>query len=270
MGLTREAAAARANISPATLKAYELGVRHPTRESLGALLSALQADPLVRNAVLGAAGFAPVGGGGGAQRSDPWYSFEEAAVATRDAWLPSCLTNQFMEVVAANALIQRIWEQDVVRDRTGPYERSMMAMLTRRSVADHLLNWEEAMTFPIALAKGHYGGDLASTREANPYFAGAVEHLLAGDAPYVQRFLTLWMTVPPHPEKYRWWYPIVWQRSDGAVLRFNVLVNPANEASLVSFNDWIPADGPTATAVDALRQQVDSYRPFVAPMHTYG
>jgi transcriptional regulator with XRE-family HTH domain len=262
-GLSREEAAARANLSAATLKSYELGSRRPTRESLTALLSALQADPLTRDSVLATAGFAPDGLGGGVQRADPWHSFEEAARAVVEAPIPACLTNQFMEVVAANSLIQRVWEDDIGRDRQGPYERSILAMLTRRSIADHLLNWEEAVAIPISLAKGHYGGDLAASREANPHIAGAVEYLLAGDPPYVQKFLALWFAAEPRAEKYRWWYPIVWQRSTGEVLRFEVVVNPADSSNSVAFNDWIPVDGATAACLERLQEEGGA-PPYVA------
>jgi transcriptional regulator with XRE-family HTH domain len=266
IGLTRDAAAARANISPATLKAYELGARHPTRDSLSALLIALQADPLTRDSVLSAAGFAPDGRSAGFQLPDPWYTFPEAAAFCHETTIPCCLTNQFFEVVAANGLIQRLWEEDLNRSRTGPYERSFLAMLTRRDVADHLLNWEEAISFPIGLAKGHYGGDMAATREANPYFAGAVDHLLKGDMAYVQRFLALWVTVPARHEKYRWWYPIVWQRGDGVVFRFQVLVNPADRSNLVAFNDWMPADGATWEALAAMVAEPSPIISFTAAL----
>ncbi|MCA9830470.1 MAG: helix-turn-helix transcriptional regulator [Dehalococcoidia bacterium] len=266
VGLSRIDAAARANVSPITLKAYELGTRNPSRESLAALLTALQADPLTRAGVLEGAGFARDGEISASQRLSPWHTFDEAAAVCFQTPIPSCLTNQFMELVAANGLLQRVLEEDLNHSRTGHYERSFLAMLTRRSVADHLLNWDEAMTIPIRIAKGHYGGDVAAMRDANPYFAGAVEHLLAGDPPYVQRFLALWMTVPPREEKYRWSYPIRWQRSNGDVLSFHVTVSPCDELNSAAFNDWAPVDAVTAAAIDALRLAADEYQDFRVPL----
>jgi hypothetical protein len=136
-------------------------------------------------------------------------------------------------------------------------------MMSTPRVADHVTNWDEAVSLPISVLKGHYGGDVA-VLGANPYFAAAIEHFLKGDPRYVQRFLMLWATVQPRQRKVRFAYPVVWRLPVYGDLRFHVMAGPADSAPALWFNDWIPADEATSAACQALRSAEDGLQTFVA------
>jgi hypothetical protein len=68
---------------------------------------------------------------------------------------------------------------------------------------------------------------------------------MQGDPRYVSRFFELWQTVPAQTPKVRWSYPVVWTQLDGRTLRFEAVVNTANEPDGLAFNDWIPLDAAT-------------------------
>ena len=242
--LTGDQLARLASVAPATVKAYELRHRNPSRHVLSALLTALKADMYTRAAILEDAGFAADGLTPSNRLPDAYFSYEEAVQEAESSPFPSCVSNEVMEVLAANALLQRVWGVDLSRERQGPFERSMMSMLSFPGVADCILNWDEAVGLTISIVKGNYGGETAFT-PANPYFAAVIEHFLKGDPHYVQRFLALWQTVPGRQRKFRFAYPIVWQHAVAGTLRFLVQANPADQRGGLIFNDWIPLDGAT-------------------------
>jgi transcriptional regulator with XRE-family HTH domain len=242
-GLTREQLAHLASVAPATVKAYELGHRNPSRHLLTALLDALKADMFLRHTVLTGAGFAPDGRTPAERLPDEYFSFEEAVLEIDRSPLPACVLSENMEIVAANRLLQRVWEVDLARELQGPYERSLVSTLSTPRTADRIRNWDEAMSLAISIIKGHYGGEAAFA--SNPYFAGAIEHFLAGDPGYVQRFLALWETTPARQRKLRFSFPVTMLHSQVGEVRFHVQVNPADQRGSFTFNDWIPLDAPT-------------------------
>src|SRR6185295_15113792 len=201
-GLSRNELAERASIAAASIKAYESGARHPSREVLAAVLDALKADLFARNEIFKAAGYATDGRSSSSRLEDEWFDLHEAAAEIAQSPFPACVTTEIMEVAAANTLMQRIWEADLNREMQGPFERSLLSMLSTPRVADHVANWEEAVSLPISVLKGNYRGDVA-VLGANPYFAAAIEHFLKGDPRYVQRFLMLWAAVQPRRRKVR-------------------------------------------------------------------
>lgn len=261
--LSRDQLADAAGVAASTLKAYELGTRRPSRESLTALLSALKADVYTRGEILAGAGFAPDGQSPSARRADEWFSLLDAVDENAASPFPVCLSTEVMEVVGANVLIQRIWELDLNRELKGPYEHSLLSMLTRSRVGRKLVNWEECISLPISVVKGHYGGDAAMLGQANPYFASAIEHLMQGEPDLVARFLRIWTTVPPRRRKLRFAYPVVWQHSELGVMRFHVSANPADEQGAIVFNDWVPRDAETWEKVETLRARRDARYDFV-------
>ena len=263
-GLTRDELAALASVAPATVKAYELGHRNPSRQLLTALLDALKADMFLRNSVLAGAGFAPDGHTPSQRLADEYFSFEEAVLEIEASPFPACILSENMEIVAANAAFQRIWELDLNREMQGPYERSLVSTLSTPRTADRIANWDEAMSLAISIVKGHYGGEAAFQPGVNPYFAGAIEHFLAGDPGYVQRFLALWETTPARQRKLRFAFPVTIIHSEAGTLRFLVQVNPADQRGSFTFNDWIPLDGPTWEGVHSLGgEDASQIRTFV-------
>jgi transcriptional regulator with XRE-family HTH domain len=247
--LTRQQLAQLASVAPATVKAYELGHRNPSRQLLTALLAALKADTHSRARILEGAGFAADGATPAERLNNDYFTFEEAVEEIARSPFPACVSNEVMEVMAANPLMLQVWE---IEDIASGFESSMMSMLSWPRVADRIENWDEAVSLVISIVKGHYGGDAAIT-EANPYFAAAMEHFLKGDPRYVTRFLALWRTTPGRMRKIRFSYPITWRHSMVGSLRFLVQANPADRSGGLYFNDWMPTDGRTWDALALLR-----------------
>lgn len=261
-GISRAELAARSGISAASIKAYETGVRHPGRASLSSLLDALTADAFARREILLGAGFAPDGRSPAEHLGENWFNLEDACAEIAPLAHPACVTTELMEVVAANTVIQRVWEVDLHRELDGPFERGLLSMLTRPRFADRLLNWTEALSVAVSVIKGHYGGDDAIDPSRHPYVAAAVQHLLDGSPEYVQKFLALWMNVPGRMYRVRLSYPVVWNHSDLGPLKFVAVTGPANRQPSLWFNDWVPADAHTATSIAQLAAASDTRRPF--------
>jgi transcriptional regulator with XRE-family HTH domain len=261
--LTRDELAHMAAVAPATLKSYELGHRNPSRQLLTAILDALKADMFTRSQILTGAGFSSDGRSPSERLPDEYFTLDEAVLELERSPFPSCVSNEVMEVVAANGLMQRVWEVDFARELQGPFDKSMMSMLSWPHVADHILNWDEAIGLAISIVKGHYGGEAAFMANQNPYFAAAMEHFLKGDPHYVQRFLGLWATTPARQRKLRFSYPVTWRHTTAGTLRFHVQVNPADQRGSLAFNDWIPLDEASWTGVRMLAADETS------TVHTY-
>ena len=250
--LSRDALAAIAGVSAPAIKSYELGLRQPTHETLLALLDALKVDRHARNALLMDAGYAPDGRQLSPQNHNYAFSFEEAAeTVTRLRW-PAHVNNEFMEVVAANDIVQRIWDVDLGREYNEPVVRNMIAVATNPRFADRLVNWDEMVSVGISIMKGHHRGSEQLPEGQSHYFMAVMQHVLEGDPRYVQRLLALWERVPPRQPKIRWHYPVVWDHADVGRLQFTVSVTVANEDDGLYFNDWIPDDAQTLERVQKL------------------
>ena len=252
--LRREDLAERARVSRGTVKAYELGLRSPSRRMLVALLDALQADLHTRNEVLTGAGFVPDAKTPAARLSNPWFTVEEATREVDISPFPSHLSNEVLDVLHANTLMQRVWETDHTRPPANAFERNFFSVLSHPHVAERLLNWEEALTDVLSMIKGHFSGDAAITGE-NLYFGAAMEHFLRGDSAHVKRFLAIWESVQPRQRKFRFSYPVVWKHTRVGQLRFRVQVNPADALGSIIFSDWVPMDAATWCGLDELRPQ---------------
>lgn len=260
--LSREDLSARAGISAASIKAYDTGVRHPSREALIALLDALDADAFARQQVLSGAGYAPDFASPADRLEDEWFTLRSAAEAIADLPHPACITTELFEVVAANAVIQRVWEVDLHRELQGPFQRGFLSMLTTPRFARRLRNWSEALSVAVSVVKGHYGGDAALDPAQHPYLAAAVQFLMNGSPEYVQKFLDLWNTVPGRAYRVRLTYPVVWANAEVGELRFISVTGPANDPPSIWFNDWVALDARTAEAVHQLRIMEDGRRPY--------
>lgn len=254
VGMSRRELAEVAGVSPQTVKSYELGLRHPSRPLLEAILDALQTDRRLRNEILVQAGFAPDGERLGPRNSDYMYTMEEAQVLIDELPWPAHVNSELMEVLAANELAERVWGVDLAHELTTPLERNMMTVATVPRFADRIKNWEEMVSVGIGVLKGHHRGAVPMPESATAYFAAVMERVYAGDPRYLHRLLGMWDRVPPRAPKVRWFYPIVWDHQAVGELRFLVSVAMAHEPTGVMFNDWIPLDGATWDRLARLRE----------------
>jgi transcriptional regulator with XRE-family HTH domain len=242
VGLSRARLGELAGVSAYTIKAYETGSRTPSRLLLTALLDALQAESAQRNEILAAAGFAPGGPGPGARSPTPEHTLEEAIAEIASSPWPAHLNNEYMDVVFANELAQRLWRSDHERDFPEISDRNLLAALSDPRFADRIANWDEAITLAVSILKGTWDEERLAE---HPYFQRVVQRFMEGDTGYVQRFLRIWGATEPGQYKWRFWYPIIWVDEEVGEMRFRVSVNPASHGDSLSFNDWIPLDALT-------------------------
>ena len=252
-GLSRQELASRAGISAESVRAYEVGRRKPSRATLVAILDALKLSRNHRDEMLMEAGYAPDGVSlGPDQYPDYMFTLEQAQEHLESMPWPAFVLDEVLEVVAANQLVQDLWGVDLRHEFTERFERNMMAVASNPRFTDHLLDWEELTASGISVFKGHHMGpeDLAAP---SPVFNQLLAHFAAGDPQYVARFLNLWQKTPPRTPKVRWWYPVGWRYGD-ATMRFRGMVTTCNEPHGLAFNDWIPLDAESWTALEQLRE----------------
>jgi transcriptional regulator with XRE-family HTH domain len=250
--LSRLEAARRSGLSPETLRAYETGRRHPSREALDGLLDSLAVDPARRNRILRGAGYRDDATWVGKQAEAPMYSLDEARRHIDTVAWPAHVNSEAFEVLAANSLMQRLWGSDIESEFPDPVDRNLVGVLSTKRFGDCVVNWDEAVAIFASMVKGGYGEEALFDDRANPYLAAVTARLLAGEPHYVQRFLKVWAETTGSIYKWRFTYPVVWQRGDQPLMRFQVVVSPANLDDYMTFNDWIPVDAATWEALAAL------------------
>ena len=244
LGMSRKAVSGQLGMPVSTIRSYEEGRRHPSREVLARILEALRLDRVQRDHILVSAGFAPDGYYLG-PAVDPSYAFtaEEAERHVASLTWPAFVIGDQLEVVCANEAAQRLWGIDLLREFPDPYERNMLSIASDPRFADRVANWDEMLKVAISIFKGHHLGK-ENLDSPSPPFSAILERFLGGDPHYVGRLVSLWAGTPAASPKVRWEYPVVW-RGDKGLLRFLAVVNAANEPKGLSFNDWIPLDGAT-------------------------
>lgn len=206
------------------------------------------------------AGFAPDGLSVRPQAPDLMFTREEAAAEIeRYAW-PAFVADEFMEVVAANRVAQRLWGVDLRYEFTGPLERNLLTVASNPRFADRCLNWDEAVSVMISVFKGHHRGP-EDVESPSAYFEAVLQRLLAGDQKRINRFLSLWDEAPPARPKLRWSYPVLWEEPGVGRLRFHCFMSSANEVDGLSFADWIPIDAAGWDALNILARRPNAPSP---------
>jgi transcriptional regulator with XRE-family HTH domain len=257
--LTLKELSARSGVPVPTLKAYETGLRKPSRERLIVLLDALAPDLSVRNEMLSAAGFAPEG-----RRSpDRSMGLDEAAAEIRSRPWPASVMSETIEMHAANDLLLAVWGFDPAR-LADPIRRNVLSMVTDQRLAERCVNWEEAVSGIIAVYK-RWRGELASLERPTPYLGAILDEVNKGVPSLVRRFVDLWERTPAAPPgKMSWTYPAVWQIPRVGTMRFVCVVNSVNEADSLDIDDWIPADAASHRTLERLFASSRSRQPPLA------
>lgn len=254
MGLSRKTLASRAGVSVSTIRYYEDGRRNPSHHLLTDVLNALKLEQIERNVILRDAGLVAEGPPLSA-RITPGYAFtlnEATRYIERLPW-PANIVNEYMEVVAANGIAQRLWGINLYKDFPTPVERNYLSVGSTARIANKIVNWSEVVQVGIAILKGHHRGPETDPDKFSAYYAAVFQHFLRGDQKYVEKFMELWANTSPRTPKVRWSFPVTWKEPDIGALRFSVIVTPANEPAAIGFNDWIPLDAPTWQALEIIR-----------------
>jgi transcriptional regulator with XRE-family HTH domain len=258
MGLSQRAIAQAASISIDSVRAYERGRRRPTRQHLVAMIEALQVDRAWRNRVLLAAGFAPDGID---QRppniNDWWLTREEAAAEiARYPW-PSFVITERAEVVAANTIVQQLWNVDLWADFPTEIDRNLMIIASDPRVASRCVHWRDAFTIVATMFKTFHRSP-ERIDEPTPYFAAVLRRFLEGDPKYVGPFAEIWQEAPDQfVSKIRFAYPMAWDVPGCGIARFRCIVSTANESDGLALNDWIPEDAASWAVIERMMAASD-------------
>jgi transcriptional regulator with XRE-family HTH domain len=251
--ISREQLAELAGVSPATVRGYEDGRRHPRQETLESILRALRLERTVANPIREGAGFAPV-------RSlfahQPSYFFrpgpELDAEVERVSW-PQFVSNDNFEFVAANAAAEAVWGVDfkAERARRAPHEMNVLHVATEYGFPDVVENWDDVIQMVV---RGFLEPALQDdVNEPSPYLNKTIAPFFSDGREYVDRLLNAWETVERQPARVRWHYAIRWRDPDEGRMRFHAMVSTASERDGLSFNDWIPLDAETWQVLQAVK-----------------
>jgi transcriptional regulator with XRE-family HTH domain len=257
LGLSRAELARRASLSGETVRAYEDGRRHPTVESLKALLDALSVPTAEARAALEDAGLVvpatlfPLH-----EHPNYYFSLDELPDAVELVPWPEFVLNENLEVVAANTAVQRLWgiDYEEERARRAPAQMSLLSVANDRRFTEHVLNWEECVATIASVFKSHprHG---ATLDEPTPYLEAVLAEVLDGDPQFLRRLGAAWEAAPPREAKCRWQYRVAWREEGVGDMRFLCLVTTASEPDALGFNDWIPTDAETWTALEAVKRR---------------
>ncbi len=256
LGVSRARLAALAGVSPATVRGYELGRRHPKHASLEAIIAALKLERVEANAVREGAGFAQ------ARPSfldapDYYFGVEELREYVERAPWPEFVVNDSFEFIAANRIAGAVWGIDfeAERARRAPLEMNLLAVADEFDFPRLVENWDEILELIASMYKGHPVGpeDLAAP---GPYLARAVQHFNDNDPGFLARLLDAWNRAEPLPTRVRESYRIIWNHERYGRMCFYCLATTANERDGLVFNDWIPVDAETWHALDALQRAI--------------
>ncbi|HUF52375.1 MAG TPA: helix-turn-helix transcriptional regulator [Dehalococcoidia bacterium] len=250
--LSRASLAERAGVSAETVKAYELGLRHPSRSLLTAILDATKIDRGRRDAIIIAAGYASDVDRMGPERWPGYYfTVEEAQAHSEELPWPSFILSEFLEVVAANSTAEKLWGRRVA-DLPDQTDRSFIRFASDPYFVERLVNMDDMLRVGVAIFKGHYRGG-ETLEQPSSYFGRILEDFLQGDPTLVARLAQLWIETPNATAKQRWAYPVVWDEPGVGRMTFLAMVNPCNESLGHAFNDWIPTDAQSWANIEALR-----------------
>jgi transcriptional regulator with XRE-family HTH domain len=257
--LSREAAARLSGVGAAAIKTYELGNRRAPQPKLMSLLIAYRLSHEEQRRVLEAAGYVAHDRMQASNAVQLWFTAEEAeAEVQRQVW-PAFVLDEFVRLIAANDVAQRLWGVDLRVEFTNPVERNLLSVASNPRFADRCLNWDEAVRFILSAFKAH---DWAPERveQPGPYFAAVMEHFMQGDPRYVGRFLQAWEAADTvWTRKERFTYPIVWDEPGIGTMHFKALSSSASDPDGLSFNDWIPLDADTWHALVQLKARGSAY-----------
>ena len=256
LDLTQDGVAERARVSKETVRGYEEGRRRPgDRQHLVRILEAVELSRLEINSILEELGFAPVRDLAIRDDAVTWSGLADAQrLVDACAW-PAFAVNELVEVIAANESFQALFAIDLAGEFSEPPSRSLLAFATTPRFADHLENWDEAARVFVAMWKGHLATSSSFEGQA-PELSKVLDSLAGVDSSYLVRILQIWAETESVPRIRRWFYPIVWRDDELGLLTLQGMAHTGDDPeTLVSFNDWIPTDAPTWSALERVKSR---------------
>lgn len=254
LGITQTELAERAGMSPETVRKYEAGSRNPSRASIERVLAALQAPHTTVRQVLLDLGMAAPGslyGLGGVE--DYRFSIPELRSFVEETPWPQFVIDNTLEIVAANAATQALWEMDLsaqVLERTRA-RVNLLAILAHHRLRQSLRNRYEIMAIVVSVLKVF--PESRNLLEApGSLFAEVFDAFAATDPKAINKLYALWDRTPPASQKLRWNFPVVWSEPEVGEIRLIGTVTAASHVNSLVFVDWIPRDGPSHALLETL------------------
>jgi transcriptional regulator with XRE-family HTH domain len=236
-----------AGLSEASVRAYEMGRRRPTRDHLSRVLGCLRLDLQSRNEILVGAGLAPEA----TDVADASLSRREATRLIRDRPWPAFVLNEVMEVVGANRI--GLWLTGLTQaDLDDRVERNVL-LIAARVVAPpatnaQLRDWGVIARRAIARMKAAGVGTLD---DPDPYFAAILDRIGRKGTELLHEFAALWDATPRHQRTgVSWSYEAGWTLRDGNTLRLLCLANRVNTQDPIEIHDFVPADATSAAMLE--------------------
>jgi hypothetical protein len=226
------------------MKAYESGDRHPSRETLQAIIVGLGLPLEEANRVLAGAGYAIDMRYIINERYEPrpveWF----AAEVERYSW-PVFVTNQSSAMLASNRVGRRLLGIPL-NDKLPQPKWSFLARASDPAYAARVDNWDEVMSFMLGILKGEqrYEGNL---ERMPPPVIEPFQQFLSGDPAYITRMLRLWESASPVPITTRMSGHVRWRAESGELLSFTGTMHVADLWQELAWLDWIPEDEITWT-----------------------
>ena len=249
-GLSQEEVARRASVSATSVRAYESGARHPRRETLRSLIVAMGIPGDEAAELLFSAGYA-------AQPDETAYfrygsrTLAEIRTEVEGRPWPAYVTNQATEMVATNAVFERLAAIDLNSEYQGVTERSLIEAIANERFASRLVNWDEVVGFMIGLIKADPRGTPGGENPL-PWLAGPIERLAARRPELIRRFVGLYDGVQPVPHRLRNYFPLRWRIEDETVLDFACTISLCDLTTELHLTEWIPASAACWMALAAL------------------
>lgn len=255
LGLTRAALAQLVGVPADTLRRWEDGSRRPAEPRLKALLAELKVAGVEANAILADAGYHP----------EPtlfpnwrfpnyFYTVEELQQAVEEVPWPEFVLDNNVQVVAANSAAQAVWGVDfrAERARRNRAQMNLLSVASDNAFGERLVNWDECIGIIASVFKGQ-PRDPESIDEPSAYFNAVLGEFSKGDPAFLARFLKTFADAPARDPKCRWSFPVIWRDDEFGEMRFRGVVSTASEPDGFGFNDWIPIDAPTWSALDQVK-----------------
>lgn len=257
LGITQAQLAAQVGLSRETVRGYETRKSRPSRERLEALIEALKIPNAVANQVRESAGYALVRTvHEGLHEQHRYYTPEELEAAVETVPWPEFVVNDPVEVVAANSVVQALWRVDFAHERRvrTRAQMNLLSVASDNDIGDRVKNWEEIIGILVSIFKANSPAPY-SFDQPTPYFEEVINEFVKGDPAFLSRLLDVWNRTEAMEGKIRWTYPVLWDDPDVGEMRFLATVSLANEEHSTYFNDWIPVDAETWSALEQVRHR---------------
>ena len=241
LGLRPADLAARAGVSEASVRAYETGRRHPTREHLSWIMECLRLDRQTRNELFIDAGLAP-----DAVDAQEWsLTRRDVNRLLHDRPWPAYAVNEVMEVLAGSRAGMRL-AGITPKDLEDRVERNVVVIAADVVAArpQGMRDWGIIAQRAIGRMKA---AGVGTVDNPDPYFAALLDRIGRRGPNLLHEFTAQWEATSPESDVLvSRSFPAQWTLRSGAVLRLHCLATRVSVEDQIEIFDLIPADAESA------------------------